>query len=278
MNKYRALVTDLDGTLLTTDKKITEENKKALMEARKSGCKIVLCSGRSPKSMQQYVDFLGFRDEGEYYLGNHGGVIVESSTDCVVEAYTIQDRYLKWFVEIGRKYSNMLNVHFYKDDYFMVERRVNSTKMYEKMTSMKAGVLVPDLLEVVNDDIQKALFIGEQPGYVLEVKEELEKQNMPEGMQLVASSPYLLEYADEMVDKGYAVKKLMGHMGIDMADVICVGDSFNDISMLRVAGMGVAVCNAEKEVKSVAGYVTESTNDEDAIVEIVNKFIIKSPK
>lgn len=267
---------DLDGTLLTTDKKISEINRQSILRAKSIGCKIILCSGRSPKSMQQYVDFLGLHSKGDYYLGNHGGTVVDASTEEVIKVHSIEPERIRWFVEMGRKYQDKMNVQLYRGDYFYVERRDSSTELYEKLTSMKAGILVQDLMALAEKDILKALFISIIPGYVLEVKDELEKQNMPMGMKLVASNEYLLEYADDSINKGVAVQKLMESMGIAMEEVICVGDSFNDITMIQKAGLGIAVQNAERSVKDIAKYVTERTNDNNAIAEIVDKFIIKS--
>lgn len=272
---YKVIVTDLDGTLLTTDKTISKANVEALTQARNSGCRVILCSGRSPKSMQRFVDVLNFRNPGDLYLGNHGGSVVDASTDQVIEEICIDSDRVRWFVEMGRKYQEKLNVHLYKGDYFYIERRVLSTDMYEKLTAMKAGILVPDLMEYVDKNILKALFISDQPGLVLNMKEELEEQNMPKGMKLVASSPYLLEYADDAINKGTAISRLMEKSGISMDDVICVGDSFNDISMIKAAGLGIAVKNAEEDVKNAADYVANSTNDESVFVEIVNKFLVK---
>jgi Cof subfamily protein (haloacid dehalogenase superfamily) len=260
--------------LLTTDKRISEENAEALRKVKNAGYKVVLCSGRSPKSMERYVKQLGLEEEGDFYLGNHGGVIVDAFRDIKIEEKTIDQDKVRWFVEKGRKYCDLINVHLYKNDYFYIERREQSTAMYEKLTSMKAGVLVPDLMEYVDKGIAKALFISDCPGRVLEMKSQLENEGMPSGMRLVASSAYLLEYADDEINKGIAVNRLMEYLGIAMNEVICVGDSYNDISMINVAGLGIAVRNAEEEVKKAAGYITERTNDEHAIVEIVDKFLL----
>ena len=77
--------------------------------------------------------------------------------------------------------------------------------------------------------------------------------------------------------KGVAVEKLVKHLDIQREKVICIGDSYNDLPMLRFAGMGVAMGNAQQEVKEMADYVTAS-NDEDGIVNVIDKFMTPKPE
>lgn len=74
------------------------------------------------------------------------------------------------------------------------------------------------------------------------------------------------------MDKGTAVSKLMRHLDIKKDKVICVGDSYNDLSMLRCAGLGVAMGNAQKEVQEAADYITAG-NDEDGVAKVVERFM-----
>ena len=74
------------------------------------------------------------------------------------------------------------------------------------------------------------------------------------------------------MDKGVAVEKLMKHLDIKKDKVICIGDSYNDLPMLRRVGLGVAMGNAQKEVKEAADFITDS-NDEDGIVKVIKKFM-----
>lgn len=273
--QYKALCMDLDDTLLTTDKRISEKNEKALRKARELGVKIIFCSGRSQSRMRMYVDHFNFRDPGEYYIAFHGGMIVDAHTDQAIETHYVDPEILRWFVRLGRKYKDDLNVQLYKGERFYIERRDESTTMYESRTGNQKGILVPDFMEFIDDQIMKALFTSVVPGKVMSMKAELE-ETMPEGMSLVASSPYLLEYSDDRINKGICIEKLMKRLGITMEETICVGDSWNDISMIRKAGLGIAVQNAEEDVKAAADYITEHTCDEDAIAEIVEKFIFEN--
>ena len=83
-----------------------------------------------------------------------------------------------------------------------------------------------------------------------------------------------MEYIKKGTGKGDGVKKLASILGIDISDIICVGDERNDISMVTVAGVGVAMANARPELKAVADYVTENDNNHDGIAEVIRKFVL----
>lgn len=74
------------------------------------------------------------------------------------------------------------------------------------------------------------------------------------------------------MDKAYSLKHLLEILGIGREEMVCCGDSFNDISMIQYAGLGVAMANAQEKLKDVANYITENDNDHDGIAEVIEKF------
>lgn len=93
-----------------------------------------------------------------------------------------------------------------------------------------------------------------------------------ESLGIYRSEPYFIEIVPRGVDKGSSLAMLAEHMGMAREDVICCGDGFNDIPMLRWAGVGVAMGNAGQAVKDAADYVT-GTNDEDGLLEVIRRFV-----
>ena len=91
-------------------------------------------------------------------------------------------------------------------------------------------------------------------------------------LNVFRSDPHYVELLPKFVDKGIAVEKLMKHLDVKKDKVICVGDSYNDLPMFRQAGLGVAMENAQTEVKEAADFITGS-NDEDGIVKVISKFM-----
>ena len=106
----------------------------------------------------------------------------------------------------------------------------------------------------------------------LEALEPVFAQKYFHEAQIFRSEPYFLEATPKNVDKAYCLKHLLEILGIKREEMICCGDGFNDISMIQYAGLGVAMANAQDQVKAVADYVTVCDNDHDGIAEVIEKF------
>lgn len=90
--------------------------------------------------------------------------------------------------------------------------------------------------------------------------------------EIFRSEPCFLEVAPKNVDKAYSLKHLLRILGISRQEIVCCGDSFNDISMIQFAGLGIAMANAQDQLKCVANYVTEYDNDHNGVAEVIEKF------
>ena len=129
---------------------------------------------------------------------------------------------------------------------------------------------VDNFLDFVDFDINKCLMTAEAGK-----AEKLEKQLQEKygGVaSIYRSEPFFLEIMPKDVDKASSLDRMLTGMGISREDVICCGDGFNDISMIKYAGVGVAMENAQPAVREAADYVTAS-NDNDGLVEVIDKFI-----
>ena len=122
----------------------------------------------------------------------------------------------------------------------------------------------------VDFPVNKCLMTGEPED--LEALEPVFAQKYFHEAQIFRSEPYFLEATPKNVDKAYCLKHLLEILGIKREEMICCGDGFNDISMIQYAGLGVAMANAQEQVKAVADYVTVCDNDHDGIAEVIEKF------
>jgi len=93
-------------------------------------------------------------------------------------------------------------------------------------------------------------------------------------LNIFRSEPFFLELMPKGIDKASVLKRFISFLGIGRDEVICCGDGYNDLTMIEFAGLGVAMANAREEVLAAADYVTVS-NDEDGIVKVIEKFILK---
>jgi Cof subfamily protein (haloacid dehalogenase superfamily) len=130
---------------------------------------------------------------------------------------------------------------------------------------------VDNFLEAIHFPVAKCLIVGEPTRLAVLEKEMYE--HLKDRMGVFRSEPYFLELVPKGIDKAQSLSVLLGEIGMRREEMICVGDGFNDLSMIRYAGLGVAMANAQDVVKENADYITLS-NEEDGVAAVVEKFIL----
>ncbi len=269
---------DLDGTLLNDEKAICSRNVEVLLKAKEKGAKIVLCSGRSPEGMQRELKALGLKVEGQYGIGLNGAAIYEADTGKIIHKTLMKPEAVRTMVEIGRGFSDRMNVQLYTGSEVYVERWDETTDYYEKATGSHPK-LVDNLLDYVNEAIKIVFFHNGEFDDTLKKITKLKNDclpSVPAGTQCVISAPYLVEFLDESIDKGKGMDTLASYLNVPQQDVMCVGDQENDIPMLKYAGLSVVMANGAPHVKELADYVTESDNNEGGVAEAVEKFVLQT--
>lgn len=273
---YKAIGVDLDETLLDTEKGISDTNLTCIGQAKEHNCRIIVCSGRAPAAMRGYIDELGPWEKEDVYIALNGCMMFKAATHEAVEANFFPHEYAADFIRIARQNKDTLNLHLYRDDEYYVERRDETTDIYEARTGTKAKLL-DDLNTVVDERLLKLVFITKSPRGLWMVENKIGAMLPAEVKGFISSStkaPYLYEVVPSNINKGIAMERAVKRLSLRMENVICIGDSYNDIPMIRRAGLGVAVANAEDPIKESADYITKRTNDEDAVAEVIKRFIL----
>ena len=267
--KYKVLVFDIDGTLTNSKKEITPATKAAIERASRAGCTIAIASGRPYPGTVRYAAELNFADNDGYVLALNGGLIVRCRDEKVMNSELLSPEYYEEIIRIAAE--NNVNIMTYDGDvvvsetiddrYIDLEMRINGIK----------GKKVDNLLEYLDYSVPKFIMTGDGD-YLAEVEKRVKKQ-LGDRMDVYRSEAFFLEILPKGVDKATAIEKLLLMLGCTREELICFGDGYNDMTMLEYAGMGVAMGNAKDEVKAVADYIT-SGNDEDGIVEVIDKFVL----
>ncbi len=267
---YKLIALDLDGTLTNSQKIITRPTKEALLDIQKQVFKLVLASGRPTPGMAGLADDLCLDRYGSYVLSYNGAKITDWRSKEVIFQKTlplsvIPDLY-KYAVEGGVGIISYENDNVVAgtpiDDYMMIESRINKLDIK----------YVENFPEYMNFRTNKCLMTGEHS--VLQKVEERLKKKFKSLLSIYFSEPYFLEIMPQNVDKAQSLLTLLNTIGLTSEEMICCGDGFNDISMIEIAGLGVAMENAQEVVKAAADYITRS-NDEDGILHVIQKFIMK---
>ena len=266
---YKLIALDMDGTLLNSEKRITDNTKKALKEAEAKGVKVVLASGRPLSGITKSLEELDLFKGDDYVLSFNGGMVINSKTEEIVTSSLLKGSDLKEIYKISKELD--INIHAFSAKKGLITPKMSQYTQHEcDINGIDATIM--DFNDVEdNEDIVKIMMIDPQ--------EKLDKaiEKLPkylyEKYSVFKSAPFFLEFTNKEVDKGKGLKKLGEYLGIKQEEIIACGDAGNDLSMVKYAGLGVAMENATDDVKEAADYITLS-NDEDGIVHVVNKFIL----
>ncbi|MDO4941258.1 MAG: Cof-type HAD-IIB family hydrolase [Lachnospiraceae bacterium] len=265
---YKIIAMDLDGTLTNSEKIITPKTKDALMRIQKQGIKVVLASGRPTRGMLHLEEELELKKYGGYLLSYNGGQIIECTSGNLLHSQTIPTHVCLRIVALARIfYANLVT---YRDDELLCFEKYD---MYADIEAKINGLRIvqPDNYEyeITTFDIPKFMML-EDEHHLVRIQNALHPV-LDQYCEFFTSAPYFLEITPKGIDKGRSLDVLLNHIGMNRSDLVAVGDGMNDMSMIRTAGLGVAMRNGRQEVKNAADYVTLS-NDEDGIAHVIEKF------
>ena len=258
------LALDLDGTLTDSKKRISERTKKSIDKFIAAGGTVALASGRPTFGVMPVAKILELDKKGGYILSYNGGCFLDCKNNKQLFMKELTHEYLPILEKQAKEFG--INLMTYNGDkayaldideqYYMIEININH------FIRVKADPLTPQ----ITFPIIKCLMTADGD-YLAKVEKEMKKYW--EGkLNIVRSEPYFLEVTEVGRDKASTITNMVKKLGKSVDNLICCGDGFNDLSMIRAAGIGVAMANAQEKVRAAADYITKS-NDEDGIVDVV---------
>lgn len=267
MEKIKIIALDLDGTLTNEQKVITPLTELSLMMKQQEGVRLCLASGRPPYGMKPLAEQLRLKQYGGLLLCYNGGHVEDCTTGEVLveikldeallpELYRFQQ--LSGMTLMTYHGSNIYTEH--PDDPYVLQSSRNN-----KMEVVKVDNFINDIPRPIN----KCLMVGSPE--LVQKWEPVLQQAMEGRMHICHSTPYFIELLPLGIDKGPSLLSLLRKIDMKPENLMAFGDSFNDVSMLKAAGIGVAMGNAEEEIKSIADYVTDS-NECDGIAKALQYF------
>jgi Cof subfamily protein (haloacid dehalogenase superfamily) len=264
------IVTDIDGTLLNSDHNISERNMKALKAAHAQGVKIVLATGKAAQAGQTIIEQVGIPMTGIYIQGlllmNEDGRTFGQQTlhsDIARQVITYADERGFSIIAYGSSKLYAKTIDSYVRDF---------TVPYHELLPEAVGPLQNILW---NTAIHKLSIAGD-PRAITALRWQLNAQLNGKVRLLQAGVPQMVEVLPTGGGKGNALKTLLKEMNIKPEHVLAIGDAENDIDMLQMAGIGVAVGNADDKTKAAARHVVAS-NNEDGFAEAIERFVLPEP-
>ena len=274
----KLLFTDLDGTLLTDDKRILDADMAAIEAMLSRGHKLVLCTGRPLTSAKQLAQKYGFDKPGFFLVSFNGGLIYDYATENAVLTRYIPVDEVKFIMDAAHRYG--MHAHTYSGDLVVSEYETEQLKTYCRLMKMDY-VVVKDIREyygefinvVVKPPIKVNIITPFDHSSLVDFRAEMRKTTAGKLFD-VFSKPEMLEFSHMQSNKGDAVRFMAEYYKVPLEDTIAVGDEENDCPMIEAAGVGVAVANASPVAKAAADYVTANDNNHSAIAEVIEKFVL----
>lgn len=268
---YKIIACDLDETLIRTDRTISKEDKEAIKKATELGVKFVPATGRGFNTVDKTLKELGLYNlDNEYVISYNGGAITENKDNKLLHFKGISFNLASELYKRGLNYD--VCIHVYTKDMVYAYNYLQEEIDY-LAGRMEVTEIFDDNIDFLKgQDIVKCLYMNTDYSYLNRIEEEL--KDITEDIDVSYSSNRYIEFNHQGVNKGSGLQSLVDLLGVDIKDTIAIGDNFNDLSMIKVAGLGVGVQNTIEDMKKECDIITNATCNESAVAEIINKYIL----
>ena len=269
--KYRLIAMDLDGTLNNDEKKITPRTRDALMAAQAAGIRLALASARPSPGLYKERDVLRMQEHRGVLMSYNGGRIVDAATGETLFETSMPMEAAREVLRALEK----LPVTPILDDgkQFYVTDREGYKVDYECRNNGMTCDEVPNLADFLHFAPVKIL-MSVDPEQIAAVQREIAAL-LPDDLTVVQTAAFYLEVIPRAINKGQGILDICRALQMQPEEVVAFGDAENDIPMLRAAGVGVAMGNADPAVKAAADMVTLS-NNEDGIAAALEKLLAEA--
>lgn len=259
--KYRLIAADMDGTLLNDYGEVSEDVRRAIDAAKAQGLVFTLSTGRPMLGVEPYLDLI---DGDLPVITCNGALIMTARTNRIISKSEISRAAANSIIQRGIDEGAIVAAWAGEKLYSSVTDSSYSS-FYKSITGMETA----DISQLPNSGIIKVLYIMPPE----KIKYFQKNFLPPKGVQSKASGSMFLEFFSDKAGKDIALRFLAEHLGIDMSETFAIGDNYNDLEMLRSAGLGVAMGNAPEDIKKAADFVTTG-NNEDGVALAIEKFIL----
>jgi len=258
MTKIKLVFSDIDGTLINSNHVITEKTKHAVKTTTNLGVPFILVSARMPSGIMPLQKELEI-DSPIICYG--GALVIDGESNTVLSKSLPQKNINSIYETVQSKFSN-IQISIYSHDQWIVENPQDEwVRQEQQITGVKP--VQSDLRSFIDShpEVHKILCMGPSED-IEELREVLMTDNAD--ITIYKSKDTYLEIMSGEASKSKAIQQLMNHYDVKREEIMAIGDNFNDIDMLKFAGLGIAMGNAPDEVKIYANQVT-SSNDEEGL-------------
>ncbi len=266
---YKAIITDLDETLLNDQKEVSSQDIETIKRLREQGIRFVLSTGRPYSSTKELLQTLGMDEKEDEFVISFNGGAIQNTEGKLFSLSGMDYDLVNALFKIGKE--SGIGIHVYTtentyvtdldpDDIAHIQGRMAITDYGEE-----------DLERIRDEHFVKILYSKSDMDYLKAFREKI--RDYEDQLEVSYSSGRYLEMNKKGVSKGSGLLAFSKLLDIPKESIIAVGDNFNDLSMIQEAGLGIGVANANADIKDQFDFILESTNNENPITEIAGKFI-----
>ncbi|MEH2114961.1 Cof-type HAD-IIB family hydrolase [Nostoc sp.] len=270
--EIKLLVLDIDGTIAGHSNIISEPVKQAIFAAQARGIQVAIATGRMYRSALRFHQDIGSTLP---LMAYQGAWIQDPITQKIHRHWVVSREIAHQLIDYFEQpeLRSLLSVHFYINDQLYVRELTKETKIYAERSGVIA-IPVGDLRQALANEPTKILALSDDTDVIDKLLGNLRRQYTPAELYLTTSVATFFEATNASVNKGTAVRYLAEELlGLELANVMAIGDNFNDVEMLEYVGLGVAMGNAPVGVQAIAQWVAPSVEEDGAAVAI-EKFLL----
>lgn len=268
--KYKLLVLDVDGTLLNDAKEISKRTLAALLKVQQMGVRIVLASGRPTYGLMPLAKTLELGNYGGFILSYNGCQIINAKNGEILFERRINPEMVPYLEKKANKngfaiftyHDDTLITNTAKNEHIQQEAQLNNLRVIEEDEFSIAIDFAPCKCMLVSDDEEALVAL-----------EEHWKKKLNGALNVFRSERCFLEVVPCAIDKANSLGALLEQLDVKREEVIAIGDGVCDVTMIQLAGLGIAMGHSQDSVKACADFVT-ATNEEDGVAIAVEKTII----
>ncbi|SFU42830.1 Cof-type HAD-IIB family hydrolase [Butyrivibrio sp. INlla21] len=257
---------DLDGTLLTSSKQVSEKTMEALKKFTDAGNHFCINTGRAIDSAKAVASDLGLNFKGSFLCGSDGTEIFDVDKGEYVYKVGVPLELIRPIFDLAKKYD--VHIHAYTETHLVSLNDGECMKYYRRVIKTPL-IITDDILKEVKTPPSKLLSVELHDHDKQERFREALHKMTGDVLTTLYSNPYYLEIFPAEAGKGSVVKRLSDYLEIPIENTYAAGDEENDISMLQAAGCGIAMINGKDNVKACADVITKEDNDHDGLAEYI---------
>lgn len=269
----KLIVCDLDETLLNDQKEISQRNLDVIYKAQEQGNKFVVATGRGFTYIDHILDKLHvLGKENEYVISNNGAILTQNNSNVPLYFKGIHNELAMKIINFGFSKNLCVQVFTIQDVYaFNVGDDERDVLLSYKSDAI---ILEENDIEFLKEmNIVKIMFQNIDTNYLMSLEKEFDNE-LRGHLNISYSSHRYMEFNTKGVNKGSALLELLKHLNMTLEDVVAIGDNYNDLPMLEIAGVGCAVNNALAAIKEKCSFVSEFNNNESAVADVIERFVL----